>query len=528
MNKKRRILGVSLGGLGLALLGKGIYDLGSFSGGDACTEQRYWSRGDGAPASLIQVNFEARDVPFLQVGGYANDASCLNKTAIAGIVDVRTEEDLLNALAFAKEHDLKISIAGQQHSMGGQTLVRGGLLLDMKHFNKVLFVGEDFVRVQSGILWADLQKVLDEKGRAVKAMQSINIFTVGGTVSVNAHGIALNPGPVVSTIRSLTLLTPKGEILELSPNQNGDLFRKVIGGYGLFGVILEVELDTVPNRVLSKTVTTFPTKDFEPWFMDHVNGHAEIPLFYARLSIVPGSGFLQEVSAHVFTEKDEVLVPKLNESFNNSQAFLKRFIINFSKTGSFGKWLRWTLEKRYSPSECLTQNEAMSQPDEVCDVTRNTAMYDSMAYLKSDLKDTDILQEYFIPFDQFDAFVAQLRSAVEEGDVNLLNVTIRVVHKDTVSALPYATEDMFGFVLYFNHRLSVAEQEKLTVVTQRLIHASQDLGGTFYLPYQLVYSAEDLQKSYPGIGAFMQAKREQDPEELFFNKWYEKYGDLGV
>lgn len=52
------------------------------------------------------------------------------------------------------------------------------------------------------------------------------------------------------------------------------------------------------------------------------------------------------------------------------------------------------------------------------------------------------------------------------------------------------------------------------------------LGGTFYLPYQLVYSAEDLQKSYPGIGAFMQAKREQDPEELLSNKWYEKYKEL--
>jgi FAD/FMN-containing dehydrogenase len=526
MNKKRRILGISLSGLGLALLLKGFYDLGSFSGGGVCTEQRYWSRGDGAPASLMQVNFESKNLVFSQMGGYANDASCLNKTAVAGIVDVRTEEDLLNAMAFAKEHDLKISIAGQQHSMGGQTMVRGGLLLDMKHFNKVLQLEEDFVRVQSGILWSDLQKVLDEKGRAVKAMQSINIFTVGGTVSVNAHGIALNPGPIASTIRSLTLLTPKGEILRLSPSENENLFRQVIGGYGLFGVILEVELDTVPNRVLAKKVTTFSTEDFETWFLENVNGKPEIPLFYARLSIVPGAGFLREVSAHVFTEKDEALVPKLNENFNNSQAFLKRFIINFSKTGRFGKWLRWTLEKRYSSSECLTQNEAMSQPDEVCDVTRNTAMYDSMEYLKSDLKDTDILQEYFVPFDQFDAFVEQLRTATEEEGVNLLNVTIRVVHKDEVSALPYATEDMFGFVLYFNHRLSVAEQEKLTAVTQRLIHASQDLGGTFYLPYQLVYSPEDLQKSYPGIGAFMQAKREQDPEELFSNKWYEKYREL--
>ncbi len=43
---------------------------------------------------------------------------------------------------------------------------------------------------------------LDEQGLSVKAMQSINIFTVGGTLSVNAHGIAHNPGPIASTVRS--------------------------------------------------------------------------------------------------------------------------------------------------------------------------------------------------------------------------------------------------------------------------------------------------------------------------------------
>ncbi len=56
------------------------------------------------------------------------------------------------------------------------------------------------MRVQTGARWAEIQEYLDAKGFSVQAMQSINIFTVGGTLSVNAHGIAHDPGQIASTI----------------------------------------------------------------------------------------------------------------------------------------------------------------------------------------------------------------------------------------------------------------------------------------------------------------------------------------
>ena len=117
-----------------------------------------------------------------------------------------------------------------------------------------------------------------------------------------------------------------------------------------------------------------------------------------------------------------------------------------------------------------------------------------------------------------------LRAVVERNHANLLNVTIRTVHKDTVTALPYAKEDMFGFVLYFNVKFNDQDNDTLKKTTTDLIDVAKQSGGTYYLPYQLFYSPEQLHKSYPEIDEFFAAKKKYDPVGLFSNKFCEKYG----
>jgi FAD/FMN-containing dehydrogenase len=150
-------------------------------------------------------------------------------------------------------------------------------------------------------------------------------------------------------------------------------------------------------------------------------------------------------------------------------------------------------------------------------------MYDSMGYLKNRLADTDILQEYFIPPEKMVEFVDGLRTTVQRNGANLLNVTIRIVHKDTITALPYAKGNRFAFVLYFNQKFNVKESKVLQKTTTDLIDVAEGLGGTFYLPYQLYYSQAQLHKAYPEVDSFFKVKKIYDPTELFVNTWYEKY-----
>ncbi len=353
-------------------------------------------------------------------------------------------------------------------------------------------------------------------------MQSINIFSVGGTLSVNAHGIDPMPGPVAPTVRSMRIMMSSGDTVKASPAENAELFAHALGGYGLFGVIVDAELDVVENEMYSRTTSYLDYQQFPEYYKQNIEENKNIGLVFGRLSVTPES-YLRETAIHIYTKAkfDDPLPPlKLPQ-----HEALERFIINFSKTGGTGRWLRWTLEKHAEPylHDCLTRNQAMNQKD-TCLVSRNEEMYDDMAYLDNRLRDTDILQEYFIPCDRMPDFVDGLRDVVQRNGANLLNVTIRTVHKDTITALPYATQDMFGFVLYFNVKFNDKENEILKKTTTDLIDVSQRVGGTYYLPYQLFYSWEQLHTSYPGINEFFASKRKYDPIGLFTNKFYEKYG----
>jgi FAD/FMN-containing dehydrogenase len=475
------------------------------------------------PTTLVlQVPPDAQ-VPFEQLGGHINDASHLNKTSVYGIVKVIAENDIKNALQFARRHNLKVTAAGQRHSMGGQSFVKDGVVLDMRGFNQLRLDKErKILNVRTGATWKQVQLYLDTQGLSVKAMQSINIFTVGGTLSVNAHGIAHHPGPIASTVRSFRIMLADGEVKTASPTENPDLFRNALGGYGLMGVILDVDLDVVNNEMYAWKTHYLNYKEFPDYYEKNVEGNPTIGLAYGRLSMSP-STYLGETALHTYEQIPENMpVQPLKPA---RFVWLDRFVINFSKTGGFGRRLRWWLEKYGEPHlrTCLTRNEAMSR-EEGCLVARNQEMYDSMDYLENRLRDTDILQEYFIPQKRMPEFVDGLRKVVAARGANLINVTIRIVHQDNVTALPYAREDMFAYVLYFNQKFNERESQILQETTTDLIDLATGLNGTYYLPYQLFYSGQQLHNAYPGIDGFFAAKRRYDPSELFTNKFYEKYG----
>jgi FAD/FMN-containing dehydrogenase len=523
-HKRRLLLSITLVAVSLLLLGaKKIFDYAAAPSGAKESDFIYPPNPDQEKPVVLQADSKSQLFAFAQRGGFINDASHLNKTAIYGIVKIETEDDIRNALDFARQNSLRVSCAGQQHSMGGQTFTHDGLVLDLRGFNRIKLDKERrVVNVQGGVRWWQLQRLLDSEGLAVKAMQSINIFSVGGTLSVNAHGIDPVPGPIAPTVRTMRVMLSNGSIVQASPTENADLFHHVLGGYGLFGVILDVDLDMVNNEMYSRKTLYMDYKDFPALYRSKIENNGDVGLAFGRLSVAPQS-YLRETALHLYTKTQfEGSLPPLQPAKHDT---LDRFIINFSKTGDWGRWMRWELEKRAEPyfHECVTRNQAMNQED-VCLVSRNQEMYDDMAYLKNRLRDTDILQEYFVPYDRMPEFVDGLRAVVQRNRANLLNVTIRTVHKDTVTALPYAKQDMFGFVLYFNVKFNDRDNKILQKTTTDLIDVALNCSGTYYLPYQLFYSKEQLRRSYPEIDDFFRAKRTYDPIGLFANKFYEKYG----
>lgn len=463
-------------------------------------------------------------LPWKQQGGTINDVSCLDRTAVYGIVQVTSDAEIKSALTFARENKLKVSMAGARHSMGGQAFYKNAVVLDIMKFNQMSLDADNKVlTVQSGATWHDIQIFLHPRF-AVKAMQSTDIFTVGGSISVNAHGMDHKAGSVGSSIRAMRVMLADGAIVNVSRTENPELFKRVVGGYGLFGVILDVDLEVVDNDVYQTERQIISYKDFPQVFENDILPDENLGLFYGHLSTARGS-LLDEMILYKYTKVDigEADVPPLGEV---SSVGLRRFVINFSKLGEIPMNIKWFAEKNVEPmlESCtvVPRTQALSA-GEACFVSRNEPMHDSVPYTRNNLKyETDILHEYFIPREQFQPFIDGLRQIVIDHKVNLLNASVRVIHPED-NFLNYAPGEMYSVVLYINQPTTPEGNEKMGQVTRELIDLSNQVGGKFFLPYQLHYTSEQLQQAYPEIGDFFAAKKDYDPEGLFTNTFYEKY-----
>ena len=120
--------------------------------------------------------------------------------------------------------DFPVSIAGARHSMGGDSIAPGGIVIDMRPWRRMrLEEDRDLLTVQSGATWAEIIPYLDARGRSVAVMQSNNSFTVGGSLSVNCHGWAYGRPPIASTVDSFRLMKADGTVVRLQPHRERGL-----------------------------------------------------------------------------------------------------------------------------------------------------------------------------------------------------------------------------------------------------------------------------------------------------------------
>ncbi|MGF7004605.1 FAD-binding oxidoreductase [Aminobacter sp. BE322] len=458
---------------------------------------------------------------WLAKGGEVNDASALSATPVYGVVEVTSEADVAQALAFARDNGLKVSMAGVRHSMGGHAFDDNALVLDMRKFNKVSV--NDILKtitVEPGATWHDIQNLLHPRF-AVKAMQSTDIFTVGGSISVNAHGMDHQAGSVAGSIRSLRVMLASGEVVTASRAMNEDLFRHVVGGYGLFGVVVSAVLEVVDNAVYRTSREIIRAERFPRMFERQMEPDKGLGLFYGHLSTSP-LNFLEDMIVYRYDQAADA-APASQPALGEPEGVeTKRLVMNLAKQGGLFQWAKWLAEKYLEPraETCTVARTAAMGEGEACLVTRNNPMHDSVPYLFNDLQDeTDILHEYFVPRGEFNLFLAAARRIIAAQPLALLNASVRVVHGEDV-ALPYATEPAFALVLYVNQSADEAGNQAMRALTRAMIDLTLRHRGRFFLPYQLHYTGRQLLASYPELPDFLARKRSYDPDELFTSTFY--------
>lgn len=64
----------------------------------------------------------------------------------------------------------------------------------------------------------------------------------------------------------------------------------------------------------------------------------------------------------------------------------------------------------------------------------------------------------------------------------------------------------------------------MQAMTRELIDNALAHGGRYYLPYRLHATPGQFHRAYPQAAAFFDRKRQHDPDELFQNQFYRRYG----
>ena len=204
-----------------------------------------------------------------------NEVTRLYPVTMERVVTPHSVEDIANAVRASTG---PVSIGGGRYSMGGQTAVPDGVQIDMRSYHGVISLdtAARTVVVRSGTPWRELQQVIDRAGLAVKIMQTYNTFTVGGALSVNAHGRYIGQGPLVRSVRQITMVLADGSIVTASPTQNAELFYGAVGGYGALGVVTDVTLDLAQNTKVRRDDQKMSASSYLAWFRQHVRDDSTV------------------------------------------------------------------------------------------------------------------------------------------------------------------------------------------------------------------------------------------------------------
>jgi glycolate oxidase len=178
-----------------------------------------------------------------------------------------TAEEISRILQLANRDDFPVIPRGAGSGKSGGSLpVRGGLVLAMERFDRILSVDPHnlVAKVEPGVITAHLQREVEKLGLFYPPdPASIHISTIGGNVAHCAGGLrAVKYGVTRDYVLGLTVVLPTGEIVrtgvETAKGVVGyDLTRLIVGSEGTLAVITSITLRLIPKPASTRTMVAF-------------------------------------------------------------------------------------------------------------------------------------------------------------------------------------------------------------------------------------------------------------------------------
>jgi decaprenylphospho-beta-D-ribofuranose 2-oxidase len=173
----------------------------------------------------------------------------------ARVFQPKSVQDVLEVLGSVAGRGRGLIARGAGRSYGDAAQNAGGDVLDMTGMRRILSVDRErrVVSAEAGATVADLLSTLAANGLMLPVVPGTRHVTLAGAIASDIHGKNHHrDGGMARHVASLSLCTPTGERLEVSPESDAELFYATLGGMGLTGVIVQATLraEPLPSCVL--------------------------------------------------------------------------------------------------------------------------------------------------------------------------------------------------------------------------------------------------------------------------------------
>jgi hypothetical protein len=153
-------------------------------------------------------------------------------------------DDVVEAVGFARERELAISVKGGGHAVAGHAVCDDGVMIDLSLMKAIsVDPATRTARAAGGVLWRELDA----------ATQAFGLATTGGVIShTGIGGLTLGGGLghimrafglTVDNLRGVELVTADGARVRADAESEPELFWGLRGGGGNFGIATAFEYD---------------------------------------------------------------------------------------------------------------------------------------------------------------------------------------------------------------------------------------------------------------------------------------------
>lgn len=182
---------------------------------------------------------------------------------------------------------------GMGRSYGDVCLNPDGLLWNTSGLNRFIRFDQTTGRLhcEAGVLLRDIQRMMIPRGWRLPVTPGTQIVTVGGAIANDVHGKNHHvAGSFGDHLRWIKLVRTDGSIIECGPHLLSAWFAATVGGLGLTGVIVEVELQLAPSLGPWLETETIAYNDLTQFFQLSDDSDARWEHTVSWIDCLAGSG----------------------------------------------------------------------------------------------------------------------------------------------------------------------------------------------------------------------------------------------